>query len=412
MGLSLWDFAHPFWTLYPYELMASDGPPLSTENPSESAMAPHRASIDSFSVATKDLASLFENATLLGDEPQILSISTVGNAWEPMRRWSKAESRVLRNSPSSLNRVTVADLLSLGELYGFLPIRFEATKLTPFKTGWIPKQLRTIARKLPVIKNLAKDIQVHLYKESSKSKLPDAQAITIVIPARNEAGNEPLLRDALTQIQKRLPKAEVVLVEGNSTDDTYARLKAIEADFAGTLDLQVKQQTGKGKKDAVVCGFNQCRGQLLAIIDCDFTVDINDSISAIQHAALRRCCMINCARTLYPMERDAMRWSNYIGNRLFALAVSYLSGQDISDALCGTKIFTRALYELLIADGSWLSPRDPFGDFTLIFGASNQNYRILNYPVRYFARRSGAPNISRWTDGLKLLRVCWHQLIA
>ena len=236
--------------------------------------------------------------------------------------------------------------------------------------------------------------------------------VSIVIPARNEEGNEALLRNALSQIKLRLPNSEVILVEGNSTDNTFSMLKRIESDFANEINLSVKQQTDKGKKNAVVCGFNESHGQLLAIIDCDFTVDINDSISAIRHAATRQCCMINCTRTIYPMEKDSMRWSNYIGNRLFALLVSALAGQGISDALCGTKIFTRELYERLINDGSWLSKRDPFGDFTLIFGASNQDYRILNYPVRYYARKSGAPNISRWTDGLKLLKVCWHQFIA
>ena len=42
---------------------------------------------------------------------------------------------------------------------------------------------------------------------------------------------------------------------------------------------------------------------------------------------------------------------------------------------------------------------DPFGDFTIIF--HKNNIKILNYPVRYYARKSGAPNISRWIDGLK-----------
>ena len=37
---------------------------------------------------------------------------------------------------------------------------------------------------------------------------------------------------------------------------------------------------------------------------------------------------------------------------------------------------------------------------------------ILNYPVRYYARKSGAPNISRWIDGLKLLKVCWIYMIS
>lgn len=368
----------------------------------------HRASLDSFSIAKQDLSLLFGEMEQCKDQSLVLSINTIGNAWEPLRRWKKADSRFLRNSPSSQNRVTVADLLSLGELYGFLPIRWEAIKLTPFPTDWIFSGLRKIARKCPGVRLLAKDIRIVLYREANVTA-PDMKAITIVIPARNEAGNEPLLREAVGRIQQRLPAAEVVLVEGNSTDDTYLMLKRIESDFAGQLDMRVIRQDGKGKKNAVICGFQGCRGELLAIIDCDFTVDINDSISAIRHAAGRHCCMINCTRTIYPMERDAMRWSNYIGNRLFALLVSYLCGQEISDALCGTKIFTRRLYELLIRDGSWLNPRDPFGDFTLIFGASNQDYRILNYPVRYYARRSGAPNISRWTDGLKLLKVCLHQ---
>jgi hypothetical protein len=369
----------------------------------------HKISLDSLSIATRDLSVLFEGIDQVKDVPQILSIATIGNAWEPLRRWSKADSRILQNAPSSLNRITVADLLSLGELYRFLPVRWEATKLTPFQTGWIPIGIRKMARKCPLIKQLAKDIRLVLYREMGNSDTRIQRPITIVIPARNESGNEPLLRDALAQIHQRLPEAQVVLVEGNSTDDTFGMLKGIESDLGRQMDLRVIQQNGKGKKNAVICGFKDCRGELLAIIDCDFTVDINDSISAIIHAATRECCMINCARTIYPMEKDAMRWSNYIGNRLFALLVSYLSGQAISDALCGTKIFTRELYELLINDGSWMSDRDPFGDFTLIFGASAQDYRVLNYPVRYYARRSGAPNISRWTDGLKLLKVCWHQ---
>ena len=51
-------------------------------------------------------------------------------------------------------------------------------------------------------------------------------------------------------------------------------------------------------------------------------------------------------------------------------------------------------------NGSWDSKSDPFGDFTIIFEAAKNNIKILNYPVRYYARKSGAPNISRWVDGL------------
>ena len=63
-------------------------------------------------------------------------------------------------------------------------------------------------------------------------------------------------------------------------------------------------------------------------------------------------------------------------------------------------------------NGSWDSKSDPFGDFTIIFEAANNNIKILNYPVRYYARKYGAPNISRWIDGLKLLKVCLIYLVS
>ena len=90
-----------------------------------------------------------------------------------------------------------------------------------------------------------------------------------------------------------------------------------------------------------------------------------------------------------------MRWANYIGNRCFAIFLSILIKEHIYDSLCGIKIFSRRFFNL-IKNGSWESKSDPFGDFTIIFEAANNNIKILNYPVRYYARRSGAPNISRW----------------
>lgn len=150
----------------------------------------------------------------------------------------------------------------------------------------------------------------------------------------------------------------------------------------------------------------------MAIIDTDFTVDISDSMKAIAYASRLDCCFVNCTRTVYPMERGAMRWANYIGNRVFAILVSCLLAQRVSDSLCGTKVFTKHLYQEMIRDGSWLSPADPFGDFTILFGASKYKYKIINYPVRYKSRVSGAPNISRWTDGLKLAAVCWYYFLS
>ena len=49
---------------------------------------------------------------------------------------------------------------------------------------------------------------------------------------------------------------------------------------------------------------------------------------------------INGTRLVYPMEQEAMRYLNYIGNRVFALLFTWLLNQRITDTLCGTKALT------------------------------------------------------------------------
>jgi len=186
----------------------------------------------------------------------------------------------------------------------------------------------------------------------------------------------------------------------------------LKENFSNFFKISLLKQTARGKKNAVVEGFNISSGDTLAIIDSDFTVDIDDSIAAIMESTKNKNILINCARTTFPMEKDAMRWANYIGNRLFAIFLSILINKPVSDSLCGTKVFSRKFFKLMKQNGSWDSKSDPFGDFTIIFEAAKNNIKILNYPVRYYARKSGAPNISRWIDGLKLLKVCWIYMIS
>ena len=218
--------------------------------------------------------------------------------------------------------------------------------------------------------------------------------------------------NALNKFKNITNNLEIIFVEGNSKDNTYEVLKELKESFSKFFKIILLKQTSKGKKNAVVEGFNISSGQTLAIIDSDFTVDIDDSIAAIMESTKNENILINCARTTFPMEKDAMRWANYIGNRLFAIFLSILINKPVSDSLCGTKVFSRKFFKLMKKNGSWDSKSDPFGDFTIIFEAAKNNIKILNYPVRYYARKSGAPNISRWIDGLKLLKVCWIYMIS
>jgi len=359
-------------------------------------------SVNSWNLTNNELHQLFK------DNNEFISIKVRGNTWEPITRWLRLDSRIFRETTSKA-RITLCDIESLAEIYNYRSIRWKAKKLTPLPTKIIPKSLKNIFRKIPVIKQLAYELEIVFYKYSENIS---KHLISIVIPARNEAGNKQLLINALNKFKNIPNKLEIIFVEGNSNDNTYDILKELKENFSNFFKISLLKQTSKGKKNAVVEGFNISSGETLAIIDSDLTVDIDDSISAIMESTKNKNILINCARTTFPMEKDAMRWANYIGNRLFAIFLSILINKPVSDSLCGTKVFSRKLYKLMKQNGSWDSKSDPFGDFTIIFEAAKNNIKILNYPVRYYPRKSGAPNISRWVDGLKLLKVCWIYMIS
>ena len=339
---------------------------------------------------------------LFKDKNKFISIKVRGNTWEPITRWLRLDSRIFKETTNS-PRITLCDIESLAEIYNYRSIRWKAKKLTPLPTKIFPQILKNIFRKLPIIKHLAYELEIVFYKyiENNSETL-----ISIIIPARNEAGNKELFVKALNKFKEMSSNLEIIFVEGNSLDNTYTMLENLKENFSDSLKIFLFKQSGKGKKNAVVEGCNISSGTTLAIVDSDFTVDIDDSIAAIMESKKNENILINCSRTTFPMEKNAMRWANYIGNRCFAILISILINKPVSDSLCGTKVFSRKFFNLMKKNGSWDSKSDPFGDFTIIFEAANNNIKILNYPVRYYARKSGAPNISRWIDGLKLLKVC------
>jgi hypothetical protein len=108
---------------------------------------------------------------------------------------------------------------------------------------------------------------------------------------------------------------------------------------------------------------------------------------------------------VYPMEKDAMRFFNLLGNKFFSLAFSWLLGQSIKDTLCGTKVMSRKHYEMIAANRSYFGDFDPFGDFDLIFGAARYRLKMVDIPIRYRERTYGETNIQRWRHGVLLLRM-------
>ena len=224
--------------------------------------------------------------------------------------------------------------------------------------------------------------------------------VSVVVPARNEAGN-------IAEIIRRTPEmgggTELIFVEGNSTDDTWETIQR-EAAQSSRL-VKTYQQTGKGKGDAVRLGFGKATGGVLMILDADITVSPEDLPKFYEALVSGKGDFINGVRLVYPMHEEAMRAFNFLGNKFFSMAFSWLLRQPIKDTLCGTKVLWKKDYEAIAANRSYFGDFDPFGDFDLLFGAARLNRKIVDLPVRYGARTYGETNIQRWRHGVLLLRM-------
>ena len=199
---------------------------------------------------------------------------------------------------------------------------------------------------------------------------------------------------------------ELIFVVGNSTDGTAEEVERCMAVYSGT-DIRLIRQTGTGKGDAVRRGFDAARGDILMILDGDLTVAPEDLPKFFDALISGRAELAVGSRLVYPMEQQAMRFLNLLGNRFFGWVLSCLLGQRILDTLCGTKVLFASDYKKLAKARRDVCDFDPFGDFDLLLGASKLVRKIVEVPVRYRDRVYGTTQIHRFRHGFLLLRVCW-----
>jgi glycosyltransferase involved in cell wall biosynthesis len=205
-------------------------------------------------------------------------------------------------------------------------------------------------------------------------------------------------------------QTELIIVEGNSTDDTWEVIEREVAAYQGPLQVSYMKQPGRGKWDAVFAGFARARGDVLVIQDGDLTAPPEDLPKFYAAIASGRAEFANGSRLVYPMESEAMKLLNFFGNKFFALALSFVVGRPIKDSLCGTKMLLRSDYQRLLKRIEAFGEFDPYGDFNLIFGSALLDLAIRDVPVRYKDRAYGDTNISRFSGAALLLRMTWFGL--
>ncbi len=226
--------------------------------------------------------------------------------------------------------------------------------------------------------------------DASTDRRGDAPVVTVsvVVPALNEAANLP-------HVLVRLPGwvDEVVLVDGGSVDDT------IEVARAVCPGVRVVQQDGRGKGNALACGFAAARGDIIVMLDADGSHDpaeierfVDVLLEGHDFAKGSRFATGGGSTDITPIRRA--------GNRGLCSLVNVLFGTRYSDLCYGFNAFWA--YCLGDLDVNC----DGFEVETLInVRVARAGLRVAEVPSFEYPRIQGESKLRATRDGLRVLRV-------
>src|SRR5436305_4020 len=223
--------------------------------------------------------------------------------------------------------------------------------------------------------------------------------VSIVIPARNEARN-------LEVILPKLPDVDqVVLVDGNSVDGTVETAQRI------CPGITVITQTRIGKGNALVCGFEAAKGDIVVMLDADGSADpeeitafIEVLVNGADYAKGTRFHPAGGSEDITPLRRAGNWFLNALTNKLFKTRYS--------DLCYGYNAFWRDIIPRLELP-SGLDGKH--GDFTP-WGDGFEIQAVLNCRVAAAGlvvsevpsierpRIFGKTNLRTFTDGFRVLR--------
>ncbi|HEY8900007.1 MAG TPA: glycosyltransferase [Chthoniobacterales bacterium] len=342
-----------------------------------------------------DVQEILNQARKLAAPHTRLVMSFPSAMWRPV--YSLATTLGLRARHPQANWIGIDDARNFLNLSGWSIVEIEPKVLLPLQIPVVEPLLNRFLA--PLLGFLCHTVICTARPKVSMENC--SRRVSVVVPARNEAGN---IEAAVTRTPMMGDSMELIFVEGNSTDDTWEEIQRVKAAYPDR-EIQIMQQPGKGKGDAVRCGFAAATGDILMILDADLTMPPEELPKFYEALVSGHAEFANGVRLVYPMEKEAMRFLNLCANKFFSVAFSWLLAQPVKDTLCGTKVLWKEDYERIAANRCYFGDFDPFGDFDLLFGADRLGLQIVDIPIRYRDRTYGSTNISRWSHGALLFRM-------
>ena len=153
-----------------------------------------------------------------------------------------------------------------------------------------------------------------LKKFSATGQLPGHTLVTVIIPARNEAGNLPALLEALRRQTYNKSLLEVIIIDDFSTDDTAAVIKNFPADNIHLLELRLhldeEERLNSYKKKAIEIAISRAAGSLIVTTDADCVMGPRWIETMVQYYEQYKPRFIAAPVSFYKEHNFFKRWQS------------------------------------------------------------------------------------------------------